>query len=300
MTSLYPELVPEPPDIGANLAYMRNRMHAPVDSMGCERIADESADPAVYRYQALIALMLSSQTKDEVTADTMVTLRSYGLNPLKDHHLRQIAGTSVDKVNTMLAKVGFHNRKAKYIKDATQLLLDQYGGDPPPRALSPGQASLCGPKMAPLFLPVAYNKVDGIGVDVHLHRIADRLGWTQKATNPEATRTQLEDWMPRSLWPQVNPMVVGLGQVVCTPVQPQCYQCLASQWCPSSKTSTKKGTTEISTPTKLNLKREVAGSPLPMDYTTFLEDPPTCGPGDKGLRRDKRAPLSSSSNKRRK
>ena len=55
-----------------------------------------------------------------------------------------------------------------------------------------------GPKMAHLCMDVAWGEVTGIGVDTHVHRISNRLGWTRKKTqDPEQTRKALEEWMPR-------------------------------------------------------------------------------------------------------
>ena len=55
-----------------------------------------------------------------------------------------------------------------------------------------------GPKMAHLCMDVAWGEVTGIGVDTHVHRISNRLGWTRKRTqDPEQTRKALEEWMPR-------------------------------------------------------------------------------------------------------
>ena len=54
-----------------------------------------------------------------------------------------------------------------------------------------------GPKMAHLCMDIAWNNVTGIGVDTHVHRIANRLKWTKKPTrDPEETRKALEDWLP--------------------------------------------------------------------------------------------------------
>lgn len=62
----------EPPanweEIYALTREMRNENAAPVDTMGCESLADRSRTPRDQRFQTLIALMLSSQTKDTVTA----------------------------------------------------------------------------------------------------------------------------------------------------------------------------------------------------------------------------------------
>lgn len=50
---------------------MRNENVAPVDTMGCESLAEKNRSPRDRRFQTLIALMLSSQTKDTVTAPVM-------------------------------------------------------------------------------------------------------------------------------------------------------------------------------------------------------------------------------------
>ena len=84
---------------------MREGGDAPVDTMGCERLADESADPATKRYQQLVALMLSSQTKDELTAKVMQRLQDHGLT------VANILRTSDSVLGQLLYGVGFHNRK---------------------------------------------------------------------------------------------------------------------------------------------------------------------------------------------
>ena len=54
-----------------------------------------------------------------------------------------------------------------------------------------------GPKMAYLLMKNAWNVVSGIGVDTHVHRIANKLHWVKKPTSqPEATRKELEEWLP--------------------------------------------------------------------------------------------------------
>jgi len=50
---------------------MRNENVAPVDTMGCESLAERERTPRDQRFQTLIALMLSSQTKDTVLAPVM-------------------------------------------------------------------------------------------------------------------------------------------------------------------------------------------------------------------------------------
>ena len=75
-----------------------------------------------------------------------------------------------------------------------------------------------GPKMALICLHVAFGKVEGISVDTHVHRICNQLGWAgpNGTKTPEQTRKVLEGWMPFEVWPDVNLVLVGLGQEVQT------------------------------------------------------------------------------------
>jgi endonuclease-3 len=83
-------------------------------------------------------------------------------------------------------------------------------------------------------MQVAWKQNQGIGVDVHVHRITNRLGWcrTEKA-GPEATRQSLEAWFPRSLWHEINPIFVGFGQTTCFSQNPKCSGCPVNNMCPS-------------------------------------------------------------------
>ena len=183
---------------------------AVVDTMGCEAI-NESAAPDVAAYQTLISLMLSSQTKDTVNAATMVKLRAHGLS------VENILATPDETLHELIRQVGFHNNKVKYIKQATQILQDEHGGKVPDSMDALLRLPGVGPKMALICLNVAFGKVEGISVDTHVHRICNQLGWTgdDGTKNPEATRKAIESWMPRGVWPEVNVLLVGLGQEGC-------------------------------------------------------------------------------------
>ena len=206
------------PPIGWQSTYdliteLRADRTAVVDSMGSEAIAAD-APPADREYQALISLMLSSQTKDIVNMATMKKLRAHpdGLS------LGSVLAMEEDTLHEMIRQVGFHNNKVKYIKRATQMIADEHGG----RVLDTMDALLTlpgvGPKMAIILLRVAFGQVVGISVDTHVHRIANQLGWAGAAgtKQPEQTRAALESWMPREIWPDVNLLLVGLGQEVQT------------------------------------------------------------------------------------
>jgi endonuclease-3 len=157
---------------------------AVVDTMGCERLADRSALPHVQRFQTLVSLMLSSQTKDTVTSVAVIKLQ----NQLKGGLcLESILSLDEAVLDDMIHSVGFHTKKASYIKRTAEILRDQFNGDIPDTIEGLTSLPGVGPKMGYLTLQVAWNKNLGIGVDVHVHRISNRLGWVKTKT-PEETR----------------------------------------------------------------------------------------------------------------
>jgi endonuclease-3 len=105
---------------------MRSERLAPVDTMGCHRLGDGAEDPKarlavsilpvadgldgqVFRYHILTGLMLSSQTKDPVTAAAVANLKCHGLT------VEKIRQTPVEVIDRLICKVGFHGRKAQYV-----------------------------------------------------------------------------------------------------------------------------------------------------------------------------------------
>jgi len=92
--------------------------------------------------------------------------------------------------------VFYEQRKVEYIKKTTIILRDQYNGDVPDTVQDLCKLPGVGPKMAYLVMKCAWNKIQGIGVDTHVHRISNRLKWV-KTKEPEQTRVALESWLPR-------------------------------------------------------------------------------------------------------
>ncbi|EOD08576.1 putative endonuclease III [Emiliania huxleyi CCMP1516] len=187
---------------------------AVVDSMGTEAIAGESTKEE-RDFDALVSLMLSSQTKDTDTPD--------------------------ERLDELIYACGFHNNKAttpaleastrpvKYLKATSRILLEQHGGRVPDTMDGLLALPGVGPKMALILLRVAFGKVEGISVDTHVHRICNQLGWAGPGgtKTPEQTRRAIEAWMPADIWAEVNLVLVGLGQEVQTEKSKLLRKCLA-------------------------------------------------------------------------
>ena len=177
--------------------------------------------------------MLSSQTKDTTTAAAINTLQTS--LPAPGLCLETILAVEPDVLNNLIYAVGFHNNKTRYIKATAIILRDSYNGDIP--STVEGLISLpgVGPKMAYLCMSAAWGRTEGIGVDVHVHRITNLWGW-HKTRGPEETRAALEAWLPKERWHEINHLLVGFGQTICTPVGRKCGDCdLAERGlCPSA------------------------------------------------------------------
>ncbi|KAI1484981.1 DNA glycosylase [Biscogniauxia mediterranea] len=168
--------------------------------------------------------MLSSQTKDAVTAAAMRNLQT-SLPPATSSHepgltLENVLAATPAQLNALIRGVGFHNNKTAYVRRAAEALRDAHGGDVPDTLEGLVALPGVGPKMAHLCLSAAWGRTEGIGVDVHVHRITNLWRWHGRTPTrtPEHTRAALEAWLPRDRWREINALLVGLGQTVCLPV----------------------------------------------------------------------------------
>ncbi|KAF2300196.1 hypothetical protein GH714_010593 [Hevea brasiliensis] len=153
-------------------------------------------------------------------------------------------------IKDLIYPVGFYTRKASNLKKIAKICLIKYDGDIPSSLEDLLTLPGIGPKMAHLVMNIAWNNVQGICVDTHVHRICNRLGWVsrpstnQKTSTPEETRTSLQLWLPKEEWVPINPLLVGFGQTICTPLRPRCGMCSISEFCPSAFKETSSPTSK--------------------------------------------------------
>lgn len=229
----------------------RERMETPIDQFGTQACVFETAGASTRRFQLLVAALLSSQTRDEITFAAMQRLHKHSndtcttLAGAKEQGLTiaSVLDTSETALSELLKPVGFYRRKAHQVKRVAGTLRAQFDEDVP-RSLDELEALPgIGPKIARVILLLAWGRVDGVIVDTHVHRLAQRFGWTTdqqrgageaKTTTPEDTRRELEAWLPREYWGGLSLAVVGFGQTVCTAKRPKCATCPIAHLCPSA------------------------------------------------------------------
>ncbi|XP_061686650.1 endonuclease III-like protein 1 [Syngnathoides biaculeatus] len=263
----------QPPDWKKQLGHireMRRSRDAPVDNMGAEKCYDADAPANVRRFQVLVSLMLSSQTKDQVTSAAMQKLKAHGCTAEK------LLSTDDEMLGKLIYPVGFWRSKVKFLKMTAAMLVKDYGGDIPDSVEALVRLPGVGPKMAHLAMDIAWNQVSGIGVDTHVHRISNRLGWLMKRTkNPEATRKALQEWLPRDLWSEINWLLVGFGQQVCLPTNPLCSLCLNQHVCPSAHQSSPPKRLKASSVPSSRRAKEESGQETDVNEARIKEEPQT-------------------------
>ena len=178
-----------------------------------ESLQEKGASP----FLILVGAMLSTRTKDEVTARACNRLFKVVKGP---SDLKKLSKRDIEE---LIRPVGFYRNKASYIKGLENL-------KKVPDTLE-GLMKLkgVGRKVANLVLNVAFGR-EAICVDTHVHRIMNRLGYVYTKT-PKETEMALRKKLPKKYWPEVNYLLVLFGQHICTPVRPHCDECLIKD-CP--------------------------------------------------------------------
>lgn len=178
-------------------------------------------------FQMLIATLLSARAKDSTTIPIVKKMFANYSNP-KDYVEMEIAN-----LEKMIYKIGFFRVKARNIVALSRILLEKYGGNVPDTFEGLTTLPGVGRKTANCMLIYRFGN-PAIAVDVHVHRISNRLGWV-KTKKPEETEQKLMKLVPKEKWIDVNRLLVGHGQTICSPVNPKCSECPVLDYCEFGK-----------------------------------------------------------------
>ncbi len=175
-------------------------------------------------FQILIATLLSARTQDATTLAASTRLFAKARTP------QAMMRLSERQIQTLIYPVSFYRNKAAFVRAASRMLVDQHGGRVPRTLAELVKLPGVGRKTANLVLILAFRGTDSICVDIHVHRISNRLGWVRTRT-PEETEQALYARVPKRWWPLVNKYLVTWGQNVCRPVYPRCDRCAIAADC---------------------------------------------------------------------
>ena len=174
-------------------------------------------------FEQLVACMISIRTRDEVTIPAARKLFA------RARTAKEIGELPLEKLDQLIRACTFHERKAQQIHQIARRVVDEYKGELPCNSEVLLSFAGVGPKCANLVLGIACAE-PRIGVDIHVHRIANRWGYVSAST-PEKTLLTLEKKLPARHWIELNSLLVPFGKHVCTGALPRCSECPVLVYC---------------------------------------------------------------------
>ena len=179
-------------------------------------------------FSILIGTILSARTKDETTTKAVKALFLKYKNP------EDLANAKVKDVEKIIRSIGFFHVKSKRIIEVSKIIHQKYKDKVPEDLDTLVQLPGVGRKTANCVLVYAFEK-PAIPVDIHVHRISNRLGLVD-TKNPEDTEQELMKKIDKKYWIDINDTFVMYGQNICKPISPMCDVCKITKSCKYYKT----------------------------------------------------------------
>ena len=181
-------------------------------------------------FKILIGTILSARSRDEMTE--VIARQIFRQYPSP----RTLAKAKRRDVEKILKPIGFYRAKANYIIETARMVVETGIPETIEGLMAfPG----VGRKVANCVLVYAFGQ-EAIPVDIHVHRISNRLGWV-KTKQPEETEKELVKIVPRKWWPVLNEVLVAHGKEICRPISPKCDLCPVPRWCAKRGVSSPNG-----------------------------------------------------------
>lgn len=174
-------------------------------------------------YLVLIACILSLRTNDKTTYPATLRMLELAKTP------QEMAKVSEEDLSNAIYPVGFYKNKAKQIIELSKTIVEKLDGKVPDTIENLTKFNGVGRKTANLVLAKGFG-IPAICVDVHVHRIFNRIGYVNTKT-PDETEFALREKLPQKYWLDINTLMVTHGQNVCKPTKPKCDECPIREYC---------------------------------------------------------------------
>ncbi|MFZ4395717.1 MAG: endonuclease III domain-containing protein [Kiritimatiellia bacterium] len=174
-------------------------------------------------FRVLVATILSARTKDATTSAVCVRLFE------RVSTLEALQAVPVAALERLIYPVGFYRTKARHLHALPEVVAREFGGRIPHSIEELVRLPGVGRKTANLVVTDAFGG-EGLCVDVHVHRISNRLGLIRTRT-PAESEHALRALLPKRYWSEWNPLLVAFGQTVCRPRSPSCASCPLARRC---------------------------------------------------------------------
>ena len=185
-------------------------------------------------FQLICSVVLSAQTTDANV--NKATPKLFARFP----DAKSLAAVEPIEVEPYVASLGFFRMKSKSLVGLARALVERHGGEVPRTMDELVKLPGVGRKTANVVLGVLWNTPEGVVVDTHVQRLAQRLGWT-KNTEPEKIERDLCRILPRSEWDHTGHVLIFHGRRCCYARKPECEACSVSDVCPAAFDAEKVG-----------------------------------------------------------
>lgn len=225
--------------------------------------------------QLLVATILAAGSKDAAVNQVTPVLFS------RWTELRSLAKAAPNELEAVLNPLGLAAQKTKRLLAIARALVEQHGGEVPRSLEALVALAGVGRKTANVVLTQGFQIPSGIIVDVHVSRLARRMGLTSSDDADEIER-QLTALLPRDEWISFGAAGVLHGRYTCLAKQPRCGDCVLSDLCPSKvETATAAASASMSTSRSTSASAS-ASAAWPEEYQLpglpALETSPTAPP----------------------
>jgi endonuclease-3 len=177
--------------------------------------------------ELLVATILSAQCTDErINMVTKALFKKY--TKAEDY-----ANADLKELEQDIKSTGFYRNKAKNLKKCCQMLVEKYNSQVPKTMEELIELSGVARKTANIVLTNAFGVVEGVAVDTHVRRLAQRLGLSGN-DNPDKIEKDLMRIIPKDKWMRITDLLIFHGRRVCTAKRPNCAACVLNKFCPSA------------------------------------------------------------------
>jgi endonuclease III len=178
-------------------------------------------------FELLCATVLSAQSTDVMV--NKVTPDLFAAYP----DAEAMAKATTLQIESLVNRLGMFRMKSKSLVGLSQKIVSDHGGHVPKTLAELVKLPGVGRKTANVVLGVAFNASEGVVVDTHVQRIAQRLGWT-KQTEPVEIEQDLMKLISKPDWDRVSHVLIFHGRRICDAQKPECAKCPVNELCPSA------------------------------------------------------------------